>query len=172
MATKEQSELAYKLLEKPFEYPGMVERSNITERIRLWVYPSFQPFVSFTIGSERNDYYLRRVVWNHQMMTMTDEPQTYCCEVPIKESVYTELNEGLSKLVLSPFISSSLVGIDGVRYGIEFGDYLQPVRLSWWSTPPKDWGELHKWHANYINKINGLLPQSSIEIEPALTSGC
>lgn len=53
MATKEQSELAYKLLEKPFEYPGMVERINITERIRLWVYPSFQPFVSFTIGNDR-----------------------------------------------------------------------------------------------------------------------
>lgn len=172
MTTKEQLEKAYKLLEKTFEYPGMVVRQNVRERIRLWVYPSFLPFVSFTIGSMGNDLFLRRVVWDQRVMTITDDPQTYCSEISIDKSVLVELNDSLSKLVLSPFISSGLVGIDGVRFGIEFGDYLQPVRLSWWSTPPKDWGELHKWHSKYLCKINGLLPSSSIDIESALTSGC
>jgi hypothetical protein len=48
--TREQEKRGYELVENAFSYPGFKERNGERESIRVWVYPSFQPFVSFTVS--------------------------------------------------------------------------------------------------------------------------
>ncbi|MGX5174287.1 hypothetical protein ACUR5C_09730 [Aliikangiella sp. IMCC44653] len=171
MSNRVQTDRAYNLLENPYSYPGMVDRKNIAENLRLWVYPSFEPFVSFTLAHQKNEYFVRRVIWDHRTKTMTDEPQTYCGEVRVEKSVLEDMSSKLSRIELKPFALSDLIGIDGIRCGIEFGDYCLTTKLSWWDAAiPENWKALQEWHSEYINKLNGLFSQSSIDIEAALTS--
>lgn len=161
----------YELSEDPFGYPGMVQRGFSHKSIRIWVYPSFEPFVSFTLAKFKEGYFARRMVWDQRKQVMTDEPQTYCAEIEVSDSVFQELAKSLAQINLSPFEPAEMLGIDGVRFGVTLEQFMSETTLHWWGCYPEAWNELRAWHGTYINKLNGLFPECSISIEQALTSG-
>ena len=161
----------YKLSENSFEYPGMVKRGAAHKSIRIWIYPSFEPFVSFTLAKFKGGFFARRMVWDQRKQVMTDEPQTYCAEISIEESVFIELTESLAKINLSPFEPVEMLGIDGVRFGVTSTQFMSESTLDWWGCYPESWSELRAWHDKYLNKLDNLFSECSISIEKTLTSG-
>jgi hypothetical protein len=162
----------YELLENPYIYPGMIERSVPHKNVRVWVYPSFEPFVSFTISKFKKSYYARRTVWDHRKQVLTEEPQTYCAEVEIQEEVMAELVSTLSEINMPPFEPAEMLGIDGVTFGVTLEQFMSESTLQWWGCYPESWHELRVWHCKYLRKLDGLFSECSIDIEQALTSGC
>ncbi len=160
----------YELSEQPFGYPGMVERGFPQKSLRIWVYPSFEPFVSFTVAKFRDGLFARRIVWDHRHQVLAHEPMTYCSEIAVSESVLDELIQCLAKIELNPYIPLGGFGIDGVHYGVTFQQFMSESTLNWWGRHPESWHELRSWHGEYINKINELFPECAISIEKALTS--
>jgi len=167
--TREQEAKGYELLKNAFSYPGFSSRSGEHEGIRIWVYPSFQPFVSFSISKFRDGYFLRRVIWDYGTKTLTQEPQTYCAEIEVDKSVFTELVESLAVIKLAPYKPAEMLGIDGIRYGVTKLKFMSETTLDWWGCFPEDWHELREWHYKYLNKLAGLFDGAPIEIEKALT---
>lgn len=116
--TNEQEKKGYELVRNAFAYPGFKERKGEHEGMRVWVYPSFQPFVSYSISKFREGFFLRRVIWDYGTKTITEEPQTYCSEIEVQESVFSELKSTLSEIEVAPFKPAEMLGIDGVRFGV------------------------------------------------------
>jgi hypothetical protein len=169
--TREQEKRGYELVENAFSYPGFKERNGERESIRVWVYPSFQPFVSFTVSKFKDGDYVRRVIWDYATKTLTDEPQTYCSELEVNESVFEELKSTLADVVVAPFKPAEMLGIDGIRFGVMRKQFMAETTLHWWGCFPEEWHALRNWHDIYIRKLGGLFDSAPINIEQALTSG-
>lgn len=155
---------ALALLEKPETYPGLAERSRSLVLLRIWRFPSFQPFSSWGVIQVKKDLFLRRITWN-QRHSLGSEPVTYGSEVPLPQSEFNKILSDLRAIELAPFIAVATAGIDGTSYGIEVGGFGVSAKLNWWETPPVNWDPLHQWHANAIAHFEALLPASTLEID-------
>lgn len=164
-----QQNKAYMLLEDALKYPGLANRSMITKKIRLWVYPSFEPFVSWTVFGSGKEFFARRVIWDQRKVVLTEEPQTFGAEVRIDESVIEEIQATLGRLELKPFIPVNTLGIDGTAQGVEYGGHVPSAKLSWWGEPEQSWEPLANWLNKYIGLVNNLFPSEPLEIPTALT---
>jgi hypothetical protein len=151
---------AVRMLESPLGYPGLPDRSFARVLLRVWRYPSFQPYASWALIQARTEFFLRRITWD-QRHPLADTPVTYGAEVEIDTSVHEPLLAGLRGIRLPPFIPASTVGIDGTTYGVEAGDYMRSARVAWWETPPAEWAGLGLWHAEAIARFEALLPAST-----------
>ena len=82
----------------------------------------------------------------------------------IEAPAYEGLLSRLREIQLPPFITSNRLGLDGITYGIEISVFGHSARLSWWNTPLPEWAALGTWHAEAIEKLDGLLPTSTPSI--------
>ena len=151
------------LLESPASYPSLGERPYARTLVRLWRYPSFEPYSSWALIEAKSQVFLRRVTWDKsQWLDFT--PVTFGSEVLIEAPAYEGLLSRLREIQLPPFINFNRLGLDGVTYGIEISVFGLSARLSWWDTPPPEWAALGTWHAEAIEKFDGLLPTSTPSI--------
>jgi hypothetical protein len=160
MSSREQDLKAMQLLESPASYPGLAERPNARILVRLWRYPSFEPYSSWALIESKSQVFLRRVTWDKSQWLFTT-PDTFGSEVLIEAPAYEGLLSRLREIQLPPFINLASLGIDGITYGIEINLFGLSTRLSWWNTPPPEWAALGTWHAEAIEKFDGLLPAST-----------
>jgi hypothetical protein len=158
-----QLEKALRLLESPASYAGLAERPYANVLLRIWRYPSFHPYSSRAIIEASKQMFLRRVTWD-QSHTLSIEPVTFGSEVPVEVFHLEPLLAQLKSIRLPPFITVPTLGIDGTPYGIEVGSFTLSARLSWWETPPREWSELHTWHAQAIAGFEALLPASTTSV--------
>lgn len=159
MSTHEQYLKALKVLEAPESYPNLAVRPYTHTLLRLWRYPSFEPYSSWALIEARSQVFLRRVTWDQSHVLGT--PVTFGSEVQIEAPAYEGLVSRLRDIQLPPFITVATGGIDGTSYGVEIGAFRYSARLSWWQTPPAEWAALESWHSDAIEKFDGLLPAST-----------
>ncbi len=151
-------------LEHPERYPGLAERKLPRVLLRIWCYPSFDPYRSWAAIQAREGLFLRRIVWD-QGRTGRLKPTTYGSEVPLEHSVFDELVADLQAIELPPFLAVSTIGLDGTSYGVETGSYMLSARLAWWQTPPEAWEPLRNWHARASALFDSLLPTATPEFD-------
>lgn len=160
-----QYERALALLEAPEKYPGLAPRKGIA-LLRVWVYPSFKPCVTWSILQSGTSYFVRRVVYD-QSHTVDAQPITFGAEAPVAEVSFNGLLSELRTMQLSPFALASTVGIDGTSYGVEVGGFGKSGLMSWWGKPPAEWAPLQAWHACAIELLESLLLPSTRELPPS-----
>jgi len=151
------------VLESPESYPSLAERAYASTLVRLWRYPSFEPYSSWALIEAKSQVFLRRVTWDKsQWLDIT--PVTFGSEVLIEAPAYEGLLSRLREIQLPPFINFNHLGLDGITYGIEISVFGLSASLSWWNTPTPEWAALGTWHAEAIEKFDGLLPTSTPSI--------
>ena len=153
-----QFEKALRILESSASYPGLPQYRHSCVSLRIWEYPSFQPYSSWAIIEASKQMFLRRVTWHH---IPSIEPITFGSEVPIEPTQLEPLLAQLKSIQIPPFIRVPTVGIDGTTYGIEIRSFRVSARLSWWETPPAEWAALQSWHAQAVATFEALLPAST-----------
>lgn len=154
------------LLEHPAEYPGLTDLRPSRVLLRVWRYPSFDPWCSWAVLHSRELLLLRRILWDQRRPVISD-PITYGSEVSIERSDFASLSSELQGLVLAPFAPVSTLGIDGTTYGVEAGDFSVSARLSWWeSAAPADWAPVQQWHARAVELFESLLPTQTTSLDP------
>lgn len=159
MSTHEQYLKALKVLEAPESYPNLAVRPYARTLLRIWRYPSFQPYSSWALIEASSQVFLRRITWDQSHVLGT--PVTFASEAPIQAPAYEGLLLRLREIELPPFITVATSGIDGTTFGIEIGAFGLSARLSWWETPPPEWAALETWHAEAVEKFDELLPAST-----------
>ena len=163
MRNHEQDLKALQVLESPESYPSLTERPFARTLLRIWRYPSFEPYSSWALIQASSQMFLRRVTWGKSdVLAIT--PVTFGSEAPIEAPAYEGLLLRLREIQLPPFITVSRLGLDGISYGIETSAFGLSARLSWWETPPPQWAALETWHAEAVEKFDGLLPASTPSI--------
>lgn len=151
---------AVRMMESPLEYRGLPHHPLARVLLRVWRYPSFQPYASWALIQARKDVLVRRVTWD-QRHPLADTPVTFGCEAVVETALHEALTSALRDIRLPPFVSATTAGIDGTTYGVDFGGYMRSARLSWWEQPPAEWAELGAWHEQAIARFDALLPAST-----------
>ena len=160
MRNRELDLKAMQMLELPESYPSLAERPFARTLLRIWRYPSFGPYLSWALIQASSQMFVRRVTWDKSdMLAVT--PVTFGSEVAIEEPAYEGLLLRLREMQLPPFITVARLGLDGTTYGIETSAFGLSARLSWWQDPPPEWAALGIWHAEAVEKFDGLLPAST-----------
>jgi len=156
------SEQAHALLDRPETYPGLVGRKGARQVLRLWRYPSFEPYCSWAVIDIRSGLFLRRVVWDRHNRSATPQPVTYGCEAPLRQEWLAPVLADLAAISLAPFLMAGNLGLDGTSYGVERGGGFGSARLDWWDLRhPEDWAPLHQWHERMAARFDALLPTRS-----------
>lgn len=157
-----QNARALSLLENPESYPLLPQR-NFIRLFRVWVYPTFAPYVAWSLAQASEQFYIRRVVWD-QVHTVDLEPITFGTELPVLEETFHKLLAELRAMQLTPFTLASATGVDGTSYGVEVGTFNPSGRLSWWGNPPEAWSPLQAWHTCATQLFESLLPLSTPDL--------
>ncbi|WP_152613568.1 hypothetical protein [Inquilinus limosus] len=98
------------LLDRAEAYPGLVEHRNARQLLRLWRYPSFEPWCSWTVIEARSGLFLRRVIWDQHDRSGMPQPVTYGCEAPLPPEVIGPVLGDLAAIRLVPFPTASASG--------------------------------------------------------------
>lgn len=149
---------AYALLDRPEVHPGLVRRWPARQLLRLWRYPSFEPFRSWAVIEVKSGLFLRRVVWNRLDGSAEPQPVTYGFEAPLGQRDVAPVLDELAAVRLVPFPARGFLGLDGTRFGVEQSNGLRSARLDWWDVHPEDWKPLHQWHERMTARFDSLLP--------------
>jgi hypothetical protein len=128
--------------------------------MRLWHYPSFDVYRSWTIFHRRGDLMAREVTWDrpHDVERLSLDPleglKTLFSTKPsvshrdarIDPVSFEEHMKALFGFRLPVHGLEEVVGVDGESFGLELSRFLAGVRLRWWCDGPKEWRELTGWH--------------------------
>jgi hypothetical protein len=162
MHTEEQ---ARSLLERPLEYPGLVRRRGAREHVRIWRTPAFDPEAAWTIITDQEVWFVRRVVLVRQQIGGEFFHDTFGSEGRLPESDATALVKELKTISVAPFVDSSVFGLDGARYGIASMGGLYCASISWWCAAPAEWHPLRDWYLRAIKTLERCLPPSSVPLQ-------
>jgi hypothetical protein len=158
-------ENARRLLERPLDYPGLVQRRGANQEVRIWRAPSFDPESSWTIIADKSEWFVRRVVYVRRSAAGEIWHDTFASEARLAEPVALSVVRDLRAICIVPFVKLSGLGLDGTAYGIETGSFMAQVRLSWWGKAPEEWGALRSWYAATIGVLESQLPPSTTPLQ-------
>ena len=158
---------ARRLLERPLDYPGLVQRRRARQEVRIWRAPSFDPESSWTIIADKSEWFVRRVVHvRSEVLGQERRPEmrhdTFASEARLAEPLALSLIRDLRAICIMPFVKVSGLGLDGATYGVETSSFKALVRLSWWGKAPEEWGALRSWYGATIGVLESqLLPSTT-----------
>ena len=162
MQTQEE---ARRLLERPLDYPGLVERRGASQELRVRRSPSFDPESSWTIIEDEGEWYVRGVVCVRRSTAGTIWHDTFASEGRLAEPVAVSLIRDLRAICIVPFVKRGGAGLDGATYGIETADVITQVRLSWWGKALEEWSALRSWYEFAIGVLEAQLPPSTTPLQ-------
>jgi hypothetical protein len=157
----ERERRAVSLLEHPESYPGLAIRERARVKLRVWRYPSFEPFASWAVLQASGSLFVRRVLWDQAQMQLP-EPVTYGSEAPCEEAVFGELIAKLASIALPPFVVTGGIGLDGTRCGVAVEDNMSSFCANWWEEHPHEWAPLREWHAKAVAALERVLPSPTV----------
>jgi hypothetical protein len=158
-------EEARRLLERPLDYPGLVQRRDASQAVRIWREPSFDPESSWTIIADKGGYFVRRVIHVRRSLAGEIWHDTFASEASLDEPVALSLIHDLCAIRIVPFVKRTRFGVDGVTYGVEAADSMLQVRFSWWDKAPEEWGALRSWFGTAIRVLEAQLPASPTPLQ-------
>jgi hypothetical protein len=153
-------EKAHQVLNHPEVYPGLANRNPDDRRFLIWHYPSLEAHKSWALFWEKEDCWVRRIIWDKSLHFPSHnlEPCTYGCEILIPFEKAQQLVNTLSEINLKPFQQPKQFGSDGTIAGIEVGNYWHSCRLSWWDVPSPSWQPLIIWYEQTLSYLESVMP--------------
>lgn len=164
MATPvKQEEQAYRLLEYPERYPGLLKRREGDRKLLLFRYPSSSINTSWSLFETEEAFWLRRIDWDRSKWCPLEdvEPFTFGCEISCSPEFVKDILSSLSVIKFCPFKQPELIGIDGTFYGIKIEYYWLCCSVRWWEQPNDDWKPLAQWFDKTVKVFEQILPQST-----------
>jgi hypothetical protein len=162
-----QERKAIEILSAPESYGGLPNRKQSDRLVYLWEYPSFAPYVSWTIyRGDKDARFVRRLVWDRlgDAGKALASPSIFGYESAVPLADIDHLLNDLNEIVMPPFARDMTFGLDGVIRGVEFGSSLSTCRLQWWCDYPEAWKPLHQWYENCTEFFESSLPESTADI--------
>lgn len=170
MYDREKIDELYRRANEALEHP---ERRwpEVTRRglLRLWEFPSFEAWTTWLLSDEGPA--LRELTWDQNFDKrrfgdplfglqhgLSTAPTLRCRDVTLTDQQNRQLLSGLNRLTLPLGARCRVIGLDGTGYGLEFGNYMAKVRLSWWGDQPAEWAPLHRWFRHKRKLIAKLWP--------------
>lgn len=147
--------------------------------LRLWEFPSFDAWTTWLLvdacrsssGLPDDGPALRELTWDQNFDKrrfgdplfglqhgLSTAPTLRRRDIALTDQQNRQLVSGLSRLTLPLGARHRVIGVDGTGYGLEFGDYMTKVRLSWWGDQPAEWAPLHRWFWRKRKLIARLFP--------------
>src|SRR5262245_14115834 len=109
---------ARRLLERPLDYPGLVKRRGASQAVRIWRSPSFDPESSWAMIEDKDEWYVRRVVYVQRAAGREIWHDTFASEGRLAEALALSLIRDLREIRIDAFVERSGLGLDGARYGV------------------------------------------------------
>lgn len=158
-----QDKKAYRLLEYPEIYPGLMARREVDRKLVLFRYPSFEVSTSWSLFRANKDSWVRRIEWDPSKQISSDDIEacTYGCEAPCSTELSESVLSSLSSIKFAPFEQPELMGTDGTIYGIKTGNHWLSCSLRWWHLPQDDWQPLAQWFETTVISFEKILPEST-----------
>jgi hypothetical protein len=165
MQTEEQVKA---LLDRPLDYPGLVQRRGARERFRIWRRPAFDPeTVWAVISDDSGDWFVRRVVHTRHFRGGEIFHDTFGAEGSLSERVAVPLLRRLTAIPVVPLVErdAHLIVLDGACHGIEIRDSRYCFSVSWHCAAPPEWHPLRDWFAAAVGALESALPPSSAPLQ-------
>ena len=151
---------ALEILRRPETYPGLpaLQRSDVV--LRLTRFEGLGRYLVWVVAARANVYLVRRVIWDRP----TDHrpgaiaPTTFGSDADAPAELLERHLAALRSIALPPFIPCDTVGIDGVNFGVEYGNYMRSAGLYWGSSVPEDWRLLGDWFSGCVETLEAVLP--------------
>jgi hypothetical protein len=156
---------ARRLLERPLDHPGLVQRRRASQEVRIWRAPSFDPESSWTMIVDKSEWFVRRVVYVRRSAAGEIWHDTFASEARLAEPVALSLVRDLRAIRIAPFVKISGLGLDGATYGVETTSFMAQVRLSWWGKAPEEWDALRSWYGATVGVLESHLPASTTPLQ-------
>jgi hypothetical protein len=164
--TRADEQEAIRLLCDPSDYPALPAQDSCGITIQLYVLPSFQPTMTWTLYRRPDStFVLRRVRWDfiadYQMTRRgltVSAPTTYGADAICPPSLVSPALDELTSLSVPAYDPASSFGIDGVSFGFRRSSFSQSLEFSWWCHPPKGCEALADWYHRFTAELEDLLP--------------
>jgi hypothetical protein len=151
---------ALEILRRPEAYPGLpaLRRSDVV--LRLTKFEGLGKYYVWAVAGGADMRLVRRVIWDRPTDNRPGamNPTTYGSDANVPADLLEQHLAALRSMVLSPFIPCAGVGLDGVNFGVECGNYMLSAGLYWWSSPPEGWQPLAEWFGRSVEALEALLP--------------
>ena len=154
-------EKAIELLTHPEKYPGLRQLNLSSIKLRIWQYPAFDVYSSWTLYEENGYFGIRRIQWDRLTKALQTYPIIYGSDRLLPAETVTSLLDKLTAIKLPPFLKVPAFGLDGTFYGIKFGSLYSSAQFCWWSYLPEDWFSLAEWFREAVNSFEFYLPAST-----------
>lgn len=161
-----EEKLAVERLCSPSHYPGLEPLQEHHAIMQLYVLPSFQPTIIWTLF-KRDDgsYTVRRVRWDFSAdyrvkswgLALND-PTTYGTDALCSAEVVEQALARLAQLSVPAWDAASNIGTDGVTFGFRRRSFSQSLEFSWWCHPPRGCETIASWYHGFIEELESLLP--------------
>lgn len=157
--------LAVERLCSPWQYPGLEALPDHRVIMQLYVLPSFQPTITWTLFDRDNGRYtVRRVRWDFSADYRVkswglaqNDPTTYGTDALCSAEVVEQALARLAQLSIPAWDPASSIGIDGVVYGFQRAGINQSFELSWWCHPPRGCEAIASWHHSFTDELESIL---------------
>lgn len=144
------------MLEHAETYEPLPKHPRLRVVARLWEYPSFTPWISWTVIKTHSGFFVRRLVWpkTGQQFGILN---LYGSEGLLSPERWEMHLHDLRKQKIALAVEDGL-GLDGTVYGLEIISSLNTIRTTWWLQPPPGSEELGLWHTRTIEELQKYLP--------------
>jgi len=158
-------EKGQKILMSAETYNGLVARSTTDVVMRIWSFPSIEPYKSWTVFKDKKNYFLRSIVWDQLAKIFTTDLITYGTEKQVGEDIIDPLLNELESIKIPPFENVNTIGLDGVTSGVERVNRMVSASVNWWCDTPNTWKPLQLWHENAIIQLDKFLPICTTDLK-------
>lgn len=155
------TEHAERLLANPDLLLDRQDLSSFHIELRLWHYPSFDPWTVWLLCRNAQNglsHQVREIVWDKESDSnrFIDPLQKLKHGIPQEpdfrirvaalapDEIEPRLAE-LRKMSFPAFMEPDSIGCDGETYGIASDPGFLNAGISWWCEGPDEWGEVTRW---------------------------
>jgi hypothetical protein len=158
---------ARRRLEQPLDHPGLPERRGARERLRIGRAPSFDPEAVWVLASDRDGWFVRRVVHVRRVVGGEIFHDTYGAEGLLPPATAAALLAPLNAIAVGPAVEPDpgVITLDGARYSVEVRAARRRLSLSWTNAAPPAWHGLRDWYAQAVATLEQHLPACSVPLQ-------
>ncbi|MCW1966529.1 MAG: hypothetical protein KIH69_000230 [Anaerolineae bacterium] len=130
--------------------------SRVRVLLRMWRYPAFAQWTSWTVISAHQGLLLRRLILTPHPIEDTP-PILTGSEAILPLSTWKTIEKGLTALQILLRLDD-VMGRDGITYGLEYAKFSGSTRLTWWQSPPDEWVGVADWWQKTLAAFETHLP--------------
>jgi len=141
--------------------PGLEDRSNHIETLKIWCSPAFLDAYCYTIlvSPDGKECYLRKLLWLLYSQK-PDRPFETTLEAKVPMEYFDNLMDDLGAISMNPFKTSSDMILDAALVGIDFWRGDTKVELSWMGSFEGAYQGLERWMAAAKKGFDQFFPAS------------